>query len=73
MNQDIVDCFEDKKKAGMVFIDLTAAYNTVWHQNLACKLLRFLPDRHMVKMMMELFYNRRFTLINSRGGKSRLQ
>ena len=46
MSQNIEDCFEDKKKAGAVFIDLTAPYDTVWHRGLACKLLRLLPDRH---------------------------
>ena len=73
MSQDIEDCFEDKKKAGTVFIDLTAAYDTVWHQGLACKLLRLLPNRHMVKMMMELIYNHNFTFTYGRGKKSRLR
>ena len=73
MSQDIEDCFEDKKKAGAVFIDITAAYDTIWHRDLACKLLRLLPDRHMVKMIMELVYNRSFTLTNGRGRKSRLR
>ena len=56
-----------------MFIDLTAAYDTVWHRGLACKLLRLLPDRHMVKVMMDLVYNRSFTLTNGFGGKSRLR
>ena len=43
-----------KKKAGAVFINLTAAYDTVWHRGLTYKLLRLLPDKHMVKMIMEL-------------------
>ena len=73
MSQNIEDCFEDKKKAGAVFIDLTEAYNTAWHQGLACKLLRLLPDRHMVKITKEFIYNRSFTLTNGRGKKSRLQ
>ena len=73
MSQNIEDCFEDKKKAGAVFIDLTAAYNTVWYRGLACKLLRLLLDRHIVKMMMKLIYNGSFTLTNGRGGKSRLR
>ena len=29
MSQDIEDCFENKKKAGAVFLDLTAAYDIV--------------------------------------------
>ena len=54
LTQNIEDSFEAKKKAGAVFIDLTAAYDTVWHRGLTCKLLRLLPDKHMVKMIMEL-------------------
>ena len=73
ISQDIEDCFEDKKKAGAVFIDLTTAYDTVWHPGLACKLLRLLPDKHMVKIMMELIYNRSFTLTNGKEKKSRLR
>ena len=37
-----------KMKAGAVFVNLTAAYDTVWHRGLTCKLLRVLPDKHMV-------------------------
>ena len=57
LTQNIKDFFEAKKKAGAVFIDLTAAYDTVWHCGLTCKLLRLLPDKHMVKMIMELVRN----------------
>ena len=62
MTQDIEDCFEAKQKAGDVFLDLTAAYDTVWHRGLTCKLLRLLPDRHMVRMIMEFVSNRSFAL-----------
>ena len=57
LTQSIEDSFEAKKKAGAVFVDLTAAYDTVWHRGLTCKLLRLLSDRHMVKMIMELVRN----------------
>ena len=73
MSEDIENCFEDIKKAGDVFIDLTAAYDTAWYRGIACKLLPLLPDKHMVKMMMELVCNRSFTLTNGRGEKSRLR
>ena len=73
MTQDIEDCFSAKKKAGAVFIDLTAAYDTVWHRGLTCKLLRLLPDRHMVSMIMELVRNRSFTLTTGSGQQSRLR
>ena len=44
LTQNIKDSFEAKKKAGAVFVDLTAAYDTAWHSGLTCKLLRLLPD-----------------------------
>ena len=56
-NQNIEDSFEAKKKAGAVFVNLTAAYDTVWHRGLTCKLLRLLPDKHMVRIIMELVRN----------------
>ena len=62
LTQNIEDSFEAKKKAGAAFIDLTAAYDTVWHRGLTCKLLRLLSDKHMVRMIMELVRNRSFTL-----------
>jgi len=54
LTQEIEDSFSAKKKAGAVFVDLTAAYDTVWHRGLTCKLIRLLPDRHMVSFIMEL-------------------
>ena len=29
-------------------------WHCAWHRGLTCKLLRLLPDKHMVKMIMEL-------------------
>ena len=54
LTQNIEDSFEAKKKAGAVFVILTAAYDTVWHCGLTCKLQKLLPDKYMVKMIMEL-------------------
>ena len=68
-----IKAFEAKKKAGVVFVDLTAAYDTVWHRGLICKLLRLLPDKHMVKMIMELLRNRSFTLTTGDSKQSRLR
>ena len=73
LTQNIEDSFEAKKKAGAVFIDLTAAYDTVWHRGLTCKLLRLLPDKHIVKMIMELVRNRNFTLTTGDSKQSRLR
>ena len=73
LTQNIEDSFEAKKKAGAVFIDLTAAYDTVWHCGLICKLLKLLPDKHMVKMIMELVRNRSSTLTTGDSKQSRLR
>ena len=73
LTQNIEYSFEAKEKAGAVFINLTAAYDTVWHRGLTCKLLRLLPDKHMVRMIMELVPNRNFTLTTSDSKQSRLR
>ena len=73
LTQNIEDSFEAKKKACAVFINLTAAYDTVWHRGLTCKLLRLLSDKHMVKMIMELVRNRSFTLTTGDSKQSRLR
>ena len=73
LTQNIEDSFEAKKKAGAVFVDLTAAYDTVWHRGLTCKLLRLLPDKHMVRMIMELVRNRNFTLTTGDSKRRRLR
>jgi len=56
-----------------VYVDLTAAYDTIWHCGLTCKLLQFLPGRHMVRMLMEMIGNRSFTLTTGNGKRSRLR
>ena len=56
-----------------MFVDLTAAYDTAWHRGLTCKLLRLLPDKHMVRMIMELVRNRSFSLTIGDSKRSRLR
>ena len=70
--QNIEDWFE-VKKAGAMFVALTAAYDTVWNRGLTCKLLRLLPDKHMVRIIMELVRNRSFTLTTGDRKQSRLR
>ena len=40
LREDIECTFDKKLKAGVVFVDLSAAYGTVWHRGLTLKLLR---------------------------------
>jgi len=70
--QYIGDSFSAKKD-GAAFVNLTAAYNTVWHRGLACKLLRLLPDSHTVHMMMELVGNRSLPLTTGNNKQNRLR
>jgi len=55
-----------------VFVDLTAAYDTVLHRGMTCKLLQLLHDRHMVHMIMEMVGNCSFTLTTGNCQRSRL-
>ena len=73
LTRNIEDSFEAKKKVAAVFVNLTAAYDIVWHRGLTCKLLRLLPDKHMVNMFMELLQNRSFTLTTGDSKQSRLR
>ena len=43
----------------------------VWHCGLTSKLLRFLPDRHTISLIMELVRNRSFTFTTSAGKQRR--
>ena len=54
-------------------LSTSAAYDTLWHRGLTSKLLRLLPDRQMVRMIMKMVSNRSFTLTTGNGKRSRLR
>lgn len=56
----IEDGFQRKVKNGAVFIDLTAAYDTVWRDGLLHKFIRVIPCRRMYRLMTDMLSNRRF-------------
>ena len=56
-----------------MFVDLTAPYDTAWHRGLTCKLLQLLPDKYMVRLIIEMVGNRSFTLTTGNGKRSRLR
>ena len=62
LTQDIEASNDDGDKVGTILVDLTAAYDTVWHTGLKLKLLRLLPNKIMVPFTMELKINRSFIL-----------
>ena len=72
LNQNIENFFEVKRQASVAVVNLTAAYDNVWHPGLTCKLMRLLPDKRMVQMIMELVRNQSFTLTTGDSNQSRL-
>jgi len=68
---DIETAFQKNNKFGTVFVDLTAAYDTVWHRGLYLKILKTIPDVKLVKFMMLLVQDRSFILETSTGECSR--
>ena len=71
--QDVEDSFQAGEKAGAVFLDLAAAYDTVWLRSLHMKLLETIPDKHMVEFVMKMLSNCSFQLYTSNGQCSRLR
>ena len=73
LTSEIEKSFENGHKAGAVMEDLAAAYDTVWRQGPALKLLCTIPDRHLVRFIMNILSNRNFKLKTSTGQISRLR
>ena len=65
--------FLRRRRIYAIFVNLTAAYDTIWHCGLTCKQLRLLPDKHMVRMIMELVRNQSVTLTTGDSKQSRLR
>ena len=49
LTEDIEASFDKKLKASAVFVDLSTAYDTVWHRGLILKLLRIIQSKEMVR------------------------
>lgn len=60
LTQFIEDGFEERRITGTVFIDLTAAYDTVNHRKLLTKTYEITRDFHLTRMIGTLLQNRRF-------------
>ena len=53
-----------------MFADVSAAYGTIWHSGFTLKLLRTLPSKEMVRVIMSMIWQRRFH-VHIGGKKSR--
>ena len=65
--QHIEDGYERGVVTGAVFVDLSAAYNTVNHLQLLLKIYKLTKDYHLTSIIQLLLQNRRFHVVM--GGK----
>ena len=70
LTQLIENGYEEKKITGTVFVDLTAAYDTVNHRLLLNKVAKVVNNSKLVKIIQSLLTNRRF-YVEMDGRKSR--
>ena len=70
LTQFIEDGYENKTVTGAVFVDLTAAYDTVNHRKLLLKVARMIRNNKIVQIIQSLLSNRRF-FVEMDGKKSR--
>lgn len=70
LTQFIEDGYEKKQATGTVFVDLTAAYDTVNHKRLLTKVARVTKNKKIVLIVKSLLENRRF-FVELDGRKSR--
>ena len=70
LTQHIEDGYENRMITGAVFVDLTAAYDTVNHRALLLKLAKTLKNSTIVKVIASLLNNRRF-FVEMNGKRSR--
>ena len=54
--------FEQHKKIGILFVNLSSAYDTVWLLGLAFKMTNILPDLKMFKAIRDMISNRSFII-----------
>jgi hypothetical protein len=52
--------FQHQLKAGAVFVDLTAAYDTVWREDLMIKFLEAVPCLKLFNLLNNMLSNRYF-------------
>jgi hypothetical protein len=52
--------FQKRLKTGVVFVDLTAAYDTVWKDGLIHKLYNVIPCGKLVSLLEDMLSNRQF-------------
>ncbi|UYV68046.1 hypothetical protein LAZ67_5002899 [Cordylochernes scorpioides] len=68
----IEDGFQKKLKTGAVFVDLTAAYDTVWREGLLYKLSKIINCKNIIKLINNFLTNRKITVhLNNKKSRPR--
>ena len=70
LTEHIEDGYEKRLITGAVFVDLSAAYDTVNHRRLLSKVLEMTGDVHLTDLIRTMLENRRFFVVLN-GKKSR--
>ena len=70
LTEFIEDGFQNKLKTGTVFVDLTAAYDTINHRTLLVKVAKMIRNKRIVSIIQSLLSNRRF-FVEMDGNRSR--
>ena len=64
--------FELKLKTAVVFLDLSAAYDTVWKRGLIFKLSRIIPCRKTLSILVDMLSDQNFRVeINGKSSRKR--
>jgi len=56
----VKNCFQNKIKSGAVFLDLSAAYDTVWKRGLLLKLTKNLKCKATLRLLEQILSDRSF-------------
>ena len=72
LTEDTEASFDRNLKAGVVLVNLWAAYDTVWHCGLTLKLLKTIPSKEMVRVTMGMILQHHFH-VHIRKSKSHCQ
>ena len=62
MTNDIEHSFDEKKKVGAVFVDLSSSHDIVGHCGFTFKLLKKKPNKNIFKIIAEIISQRLFLL-----------
>ena len=63
LTEHIEDGYEKRQITGAVFVDLSAAYNTVNHRRLLSKVLEMTGDVHLTDLIRTMLECRRFLVV----------